>query len=817
MTKTISKITACLLGLSLLIQTAGPMEAFAYTASGKAAAVSLDAVEVTETSGTARRGTEKASVNDEFVAEVVTDPEENASPEAAEDLPRMWLSLQGAGEGDSYDGRAYQTPVKNQGSYNTCWAFSVTGAAEASMISQGLEDTSVDYSEHGLAYFMYNSPANDPLGNTAGDKNVLPEGETYYGAGGNPVYALMMLSGWKGMQDEALIPYEEIGSEASYEDGDCYTNEAVLRQGFIYNIQSNPELVKEAIREYGAATIEYKNSHSMLIVGWDDDYPKENFGVPTGSPSELGDLPEKDGAWLVKNSYGTAGDEGGYLWISYEDKEIGTSSVAMEFMPADTYDHNFHYDGTAGSRTNVYESSGKGTLAPGGSAANHFKNNSGSPQLLEAVSLGVKTANVKYQVQIYTKKGMMTGPEDSNATPAFEEPVEGTTTASGIYCVELPEPVYIDKAAEFSVVVTVRHESEEKNTRGEAIQLFTDKAINMTSGGKTVLKFVNSTKTGQSYVRTFPLDPKSTDPKKGWADWAKTEAASSSWTFRIKAFTSDTEERKEEDPEEKIRPEKIYFDPEEEDVTITVGKQRRMVLKYKPTDRSMEGLTFDWESDDPDVATVSSSGGKAEAIVKAKTEGSCFIYATCRQRPQLTARCYVETEKSQGGGGSGGGSGGGGGNPLGPGAVAKPASNAAYSARWYTGSDGCWYLKGKNGQPVTSVWVCDDTNAATRGNVWYLVSESGKMESSPLVQDASGNYYSLEMRHDGYFGMLRYQNGTYDLGNGKTVYLEFEQSHNGSFGAIRNKEGIDALMAQYGVSRFPVSDTQFLYTSSLDQ
>ncbi|MCR5691269.1 MAG: hypothetical protein K6G62_03530 [Eubacterium sp.] len=39
--------------------------------------------------------------------------------------------------------------------------------------------------------------------------------------------------------------------------------------------------------------------HEVLIVGWDDDYPKENFKT-----SDNRELPPGDGAWLAKNSWG---------------------------------------------------------------------------------------------------------------------------------------------------------------------------------------------------------------------------------------------------------------------------------------------------------------------------------------------------------------------------------------------------------------------------------------------------------------------------------------------------------------------------------
>lgn len=88
------------------------------------------------------------------------------------------------------------------------------------------------------------------------------------------------------------------------------------------------------------------SNHAVLIVGYDDNYPKENFGNPADDKRPL---PEGDGAWLVKNSWGSEeevfpnvdeGDRGllegqdkppytatsdvntGYFWLSYYDRTI---------------------------------------------------------------------------------------------------------------------------------------------------------------------------------------------------------------------------------------------------------------------------------------------------------------------------------------------------------------------------------------------------------------------------------------------------------------------------------------------------------------
>lgn len=163
------------------------------------------------------------------------------------------------------------------------------------------------------------------------------------------------------------------------------------------------------------------------------------------------------------------------------------------------------------------------------------------------------------------------------------------------------------------------------------------------------------------------------------------------------------------------------------------------------------------------------------------------------------------------GGSSGGGSSGGGGGGGAAGPVAKKTS-ATFSEFWFTGANGEWQIS-NSGQLVKSAWLCDDDVASNGQNVWYLMNTDGTMLAAGLVQDNTGNYYSLETNHNGYYGMLRYQDGTYDC-DGVKIYMEFSRKHDGTFGAVKNQEAIDALKAKYGVTKFGVGNESCTYTST---
>ena len=140
-------------------------------------------------------------------------------------------------------------------------------------------------------------------------------------------------------------------------------------------------------------------------------------------------------------------------------------------------------------------------------------------------------------------------------------------------------------------------------------------------------------------------------------------------------------------------------------------------------------------------------------------------------------------------------------------------TKGTYSPNWFVDGSGVWRIKNSAGQVVSNAWLCDDVILANGKDVWYLLGADGAMVTAGLIQDGSGNFYSLETEHNGYFGMLRHKNGYYNCG-GQQVYLEFEQQHNGAFAAVRNPEGLEKLKAIYGVDRYDIDNTNCVYTAA---
>ena len=79
-----------------------------------------------------------------------------------------------------------------------------------------------------------------------------------------------------------------------------------------------------------------------MLVGWDDNFPKENFNSAC--------RPSSNGAWLVRNSWGGDGySRYGYFWLSYEDagllsrdKVVAYDADNTTFNRTYAYFRNFH-------------------------------------------------------------------------------------------------------------------------------------------------------------------------------------------------------------------------------------------------------------------------------------------------------------------------------------------------------------------------------------------------------------------------------------------------------------------------------------------
>lgn len=321
-----------------------------------------------------------------------------------------------------YDGRSEgrTVPAKNQGDLGTCWAFASLLALKTSLLPWENLDFSEDH--------MSNNP-NFELG----QKN-----------GGDYTMALAYLLSWRGPVLEQDDPY-----------GDGWSPNNLSAVKHVQEVQILPEKelepIKRAVMVHGGVqsslytTLQQNQdskayccleervpNHDVVIVGWDDEFPKEAFSAEVPG----------NGAFLCENSWGAEFGDDGFFYVSYYDKNLGNVNVVYTSVEdTDNYDSIYQSD-LCGWIGQV----GYGTETAW--AANVFE--AKQKESLNAVGFYTIDRNTDYEVYVIHEADQ----DDLQTIEERQKPAaSGHLEYSGYYTIPLKKPEKLKAGERFGVVI----------------------------------------------------------------------------------------------------------------------------------------------------------------------------------------------------------------------------------------------------------------------------------------------------------------------------------------------------------------------------
>lgn len=283
----------------------------------------------------------------------------------------------------------YVTSVKNQENTGTCWTFATMASIESNLLINGKGN--YDLSEAHLAFSSQKQSFD----------GLMPVNRTY-DDGGNAFISSAYLFNRMGPILEKDMPFskllniknngdvfptrdELLSKKVSFsvgatslltsDQGTCTTDiissikKYLVNNGALFGymyfdtgdktlaINDNLELVSNTLNGayyyYDGKTYissedkiigeNQTSNHGIAIVGWDD----------TISASKFSTKPTRDGAFIIKNSYGTIMEsdygnillgENGYYYVSYDDINICTALVGFYNVIPEVNDNAYYYD-----------------------------------------------------------------------------------------------------------------------------------------------------------------------------------------------------------------------------------------------------------------------------------------------------------------------------------------------------------------------------------------------------------------------------------------------------------------------------------------
>ncbi|MBR0427118.1 MAG: Ig-like domain-containing protein [Clostridia bacterium] len=347
--------------------------------------------------------------------------------------------------------------------------------------------------------------------------------------------------------------------------------------------------------------------HAVTIVGWDDNFPKENFAT--------NNQPIHNGAYIVLNSWGKNFGDNGYFYVSYDDKFIeeamsGVTDI-QELNNTTKYDKLYEYDELGLTTSISVNNSEKVYLA------NIFERSSNSSEYISEIGLFINKAT---GVKVYVNP--ISDDKTVSEDKLVIEKTGNNALEAGYHTLQFT-PVKLT-GTKFSVIV--EYINGDSNI---SVPLEMNLVENNFSGQSAEYKTATSTaksERGQSYIYMGNSWTDLVDLKVNGITIKDTNAC-------IKAFTRFTnnsqgenpgqenpgqEQPQQEQPQSEISVKNISLNMET--ASIEVGSSTNLIATITPSNATNQKVI--WKSENESIAKV------VNGIVYGVAEGTTKIVAT---------------------------------------------------------------------------------------------------------------------------------------------------------------------------------------------
>lgn len=355
----------------------------------------------------------------------------------------------------SYVDKKRNSVVKKQGALGTCWATAALTALETSLMPEEKFIFSVDHMSLSNSFNLNQYEGGSSTMSTAyllaWQGPVLEKDDPYGDGQTNPalepvkhVQEIQMLES-KDLQKIKEMVYKYGGVQSS-----LYTT---MLNSFDYSKYYNEE--NYAYCYVGTE----KPNHDIVIIGWDDYYPKENFNADI----------ESDGAFICQNSWGTSFGDNGIFYVSYYDSNIGMHNIV--YTRVEDVDNYF----------SIYQSDLCGWVGKLGYEREeaYFANayTARETEFLSAAGFYATGVNTEYEIYVctnFTDANSLTGDLVKVATGSFVN--------EGYYTVDFDEMIKVEGGQKFAVIVKIKTPNAKKPVAVEYVSDYFTETADITDG-----------------------------------------------------------------------------------------------------------------------------------------------------------------------------------------------------------------------------------------------------------------------------------------------------------------------------------------------